>query len=155
LQLRKFGQSGATGGARRDGLAARRLYGIVSIQSGRAGGDPSVPPRLGLLELMLEEANSARIALALQDGSLDAAFLRPGVAGSESFECRFLAMIVAIAAGHPVAVAADLARLNEGPFVLFPRQIGPTLYLIPHHQVVADGASRPGLSSDRGITRGP
>ena len=85
------------------------------------------------VELTLEEANSVRLAKGLRDGSLDAAFLRPGVAGSEAFQLRLLSeepMIVAIPAGHPVAAQpeVDLATLKEDPFLLFPRQSGPMLY---------------------------
>ena len=39
-------------------------------------------------------------------------------------------MILALPAGHPLAAEprVDLASLKDDPFLLFPRQIGPTLY---------------------------
>jgi DNA-binding transcriptional LysR family regulator len=85
------------------------------------------------VDISLEEANSARLVVGLQDGSLDAAFLRPGVSGTEAFQLRLLSeepMVLALPASHLVAAetTVDLAALKDDPFLLFPRQIGPTLY---------------------------
>jgi DNA-binding transcriptional LysR family regulator len=85
------------------------------------------------VELMLEEANTTRLVAGLQDGSFDAVFLRPGATGSEAFQLRLLSeepMVVALPASHPVAAQdeVDLSMLKDDPFLLFPRQIGPTLY---------------------------
>jgi DNA-binding transcriptional LysR family regulator len=85
------------------------------------------------VDLTLEEANTTRLMAGLQDGSLDAAFLRPESAGSEAFQLRALSeepMIVALPASHPAAAQqeVDLAALSEESFLLFPRPIGPTLY---------------------------
>jgi len=85
------------------------------------------------VDLTLEEANTTRLVAGLQDGSLDAVFLRPGAAGSEAFQLRLLSeepMIVALPARHPVAAQreVDLATLKEDPFLLFPRQNGSMLY---------------------------
>jgi DNA-binding transcriptional LysR family regulator len=85
------------------------------------------------VDLTLEEANTTRLVAGLQDGSLDAVFLRPNAAGSEAFQLRLLSeepMIVALPASHPAAAQqeVDLATLKEDPFLLFPRPIGPMLY---------------------------
>jgi DNA-binding transcriptional LysR family regulator len=85
------------------------------------------------VDLTLEEANTTRLVAGLQDGSLDAVFLRPGAAGSEAFQLRLLSeepMIVVLPARHPVAAQreVDLATLKEDPFLLFPRQNGSMLY---------------------------
>src|SRR5258708_13916965 len=85
------------------------------------------------VDLRLEEANTTRLVAGLQDGSFDAVFLRPGAVGSEAFQLRLLSeepMVMALPASHPAAAQqeVDLATLKEDPFLLFPRQIGPTLY---------------------------
>ena len=85
------------------------------------------------VELTLEEANTTRLVAGLRDGSLDAAFLRPGAVGSETFQLRLLSeepMMVVLPANHPSAAGqeVDLADLKADSFLLFPRPIGPTLY---------------------------
>ena len=87
----------------------------------------------GDVELALEEANTSRLVTGLEDGSLDAAFLRPGEAGTEAFQLRLLSeepMIAALPASHPAAAqqAVDLATLKLDPFLLFPRPSGPRFY---------------------------
>jgi DNA-binding transcriptional LysR family regulator len=85
------------------------------------------------VHLTLEEANTTRLVAGLQDGSLDAVFLRPGAPGSEGLQLRPLSeepMVAALPESHPAAAhqEIDLALLKDDPFVLFPREIGPTLY---------------------------
>jgi DNA-binding transcriptional LysR family regulator len=85
------------------------------------------------VDLTLEQATTTRLVAGLQDGSLDAAFLRPGAVGSDAFQLRPLSeepMVVALPSGHPVASQqeVDLATLKEDPFLLFPRPISPTLH---------------------------
>jgi DNA-binding transcriptional LysR family regulator len=85
------------------------------------------------VELTLEEAHTTRLVEGLEDGAFDAVFLRPGSAGSEAFQLRFLSeepMVAALPAGHPAAAQeeVDLATLKDEPFLLFPREVGPTLY---------------------------
>jgi DNA-binding transcriptional LysR family regulator len=87
----------------------------------------------GEVELALEEVNTTRLVAGLEEGSLDAAFLRPGDAGIEAFQLRLLSeepMVAALPASHPAAVqqAVDLATLKLDPFLLFPRPNGPALY---------------------------
>lgn len=85
------------------------------------------------VELTLEEANTTRLVAGLKEGSLDAAFLRPGDAAREAFQLRLLydePMVAALPASHPAVAqqAVDLATLRLDPFLLFPRPIGPRLY---------------------------
>jgi DNA-binding transcriptional LysR family regulator len=85
------------------------------------------------VDLLLEEANSTRLIARLQEGSLDAAFLRPEVAGSEVLSVRVISqepMMIALPSNHRAAKQAevDLKLLKNDSFLLFPRQIGPTLY---------------------------
>ena len=85
------------------------------------------------VDLYLEEANTTRLVDGLRDGSLDAAFLRPGAVGSEAFQLRMLSeepMMAVLPANHPLAARqeVDLADLKTEPFLLFPRPIGPMLY---------------------------
>jgi DNA-binding transcriptional LysR family regulator len=85
------------------------------------------------VELVLEEANTTRLIAGLKEGSLDAAFLRPGDAAREAFQLRLLyeePMVAALPASHPAVApqAVDLATLRLDPFLLFPRPIGPRLY---------------------------
>jgi DNA-binding transcriptional LysR family regulator len=97
------------------------------------------------VDLSLEEANTTRLVAGLQDGSLDAAFLRPGTVGSEAFQLRLLSeepMVVALPANHPCAAGqdVDLAELRMDSFLLFPRQVSPTL-----HDSVVDACRKAGF----------
>src|SRR5246127_2035493 len=83
--------------------------------------------------LTLEEANTTRLITGLREGTLDAVFLRPGTPGTEDLQLRRLseeAKVVALPQPHPAAALEkiDLALLKDDPFLLFPREIGPTVY---------------------------
>jgi DNA-binding transcriptional LysR family regulator len=85
------------------------------------------------IDLTLEEANTAPLITRLREGTLDAAFLRPGAAGTDELQVRRLSeepMVVALPKRHHAAAfeAIDLALLKDDPFLLFPREIAPTLY---------------------------
>jgi DNA-binding transcriptional LysR family regulator len=85
------------------------------------------------IDLTLEEANTAPLITRLREGTLDAAFLRPGAAGTGELQLRGLSeepMVVALPERHHAAASEqiDLARLKDDPFLLFPRDIAPTLY---------------------------
>jgi DNA-binding transcriptional LysR family regulator len=85
------------------------------------------------VHLTLEESNSTRLLIGLQEGSLDAVFLRPDVPGSEAFQLRLLSeepMVVVLPKAHPAAAQKQvaLAMLKDDAFLLFPREGGPTLY---------------------------
>ena len=85
------------------------------------------------IDLTLEEANTAPLTARLREGTLDAGFLRPGAAGIGELQVRRLSeepMMVALPKRHHAAglKQIDLALLNDDPFLLFPREIAPTLY---------------------------
>jgi len=85
------------------------------------------------IDLTLEEANTAPLTARLREGTLDAGFLRPGAAGIGELQVRRLSeepMMVALPKRHHAAglKQIDLALLKDDPFLLFPREIAPTLY---------------------------
>ena len=85
------------------------------------------------VRLSLEEANTTRLVEGLKEGTLDAVFLRPGASGIDGFQLRLLSeepMMVALPVSHPAAkdVTVDLVDLAADPLLLFPREVGPTLY---------------------------
>jgi DNA-binding transcriptional LysR family regulator len=85
------------------------------------------------IHLTLEEANTTRLVVSLREGMLDAVFLRPGTPNTEDLQLRRLSeepMVVALPKRHPAAPLEkiDLAMLKDDPFLLFPREIGPTVY---------------------------
>ncbi|HGY2281771.1 TPA: itaconate degradation transcriptional regulator RipR [Citrobacter braakii] len=83
--------------------------------------------------LQLEEGNTTRLADGLNEGSLDVAFLRPGFGGSERFHLRLFPeepMVIVLAETHPQAACDRIAlhTLKDEAFLLFPREIGLSLY---------------------------
>ena len=85
------------------------------------------------VDLTLEESNTTRLVSALNEGELDAAFLRPGSAGLDEFQLRLLSeepLLAVLPAKHALArrPKLKLADLGHERFVLFPREIGPTLF---------------------------
>jgi DNA-binding transcriptional LysR family regulator len=83
--------------------------------------------------LTLEEANTTRLVAGLREGTLDAVFLRPGTPDTGELQLRRLSdepMVVALPKRHPAAgrQEIDLALLKDDPFLLFPREIAPTIY---------------------------
>jgi DNA-binding transcriptional LysR family regulator len=85
------------------------------------------------VDLTLEEANTTLLVTGLREGALDAVFLRPGTPDTEQLQLRRVSeepMVVALPKRHPVAALEkiNLARLEDDPFLLFPRDIAPTLY---------------------------
>jgi DNA-binding transcriptional LysR family regulator len=85
------------------------------------------------IDLTLEEANTAPLITRLREGTLDAAYLRPGAPGTDELQVRRLSeepMVVALPKRHHAAAfeQIDLALLKDDPFLLFPRETAPTLY---------------------------
>ncbi|APH55094.1 Transcriptional regulator, LysR family [Granulibacter bethesdensis] len=85
------------------------------------------------VEVRLEEANTARLAIGLREGSLDVVFLRPGMPGLNDFQLRSVSeepMLAALPSSHPAAGDSEVAltQLADDPLLLFPRPVGPTLY---------------------------
>jgi DNA-binding transcriptional LysR family regulator len=86
-----------------------------------------------LVSLSLRENDSISLCLALVEGNVDVAFIRPPPPQPERIGLDHLFnedMLVALPAGHPLENMASiaLADLSEMPFVRYPRQIGPSLY---------------------------
>lgn len=80
----------------------------------------------------LLEANSSRLADALRDGDIDAAFLRPGAADETGLDVEVLTeevMVVALPIDHPIAYSdpVDLSQLSDEPFLFTPREVGSTV----------------------------
>jgi DNA-binding transcriptional LysR family regulator len=131
VDRREGDHGGTAGGARRDRSASRRLHRLGCIQYRRA--IRAFRRAYADVHLTLEEANTIRLVAGLQEGSLDAVFLRPGAPESEAFQLRLLSeepLVVALPKDHPAAPQPeiDLPTLKDEPFVLFPRAVGPTLY---------------------------
>jgi DNA-binding transcriptional LysR family regulator len=85
------------------------------------------------IDLTLEEANTTRLVTGLREGTLDAVFLRPGTSDTAELQLRRLSeepMVVALPKRHSAArqQEIDLARLKDDPFLLFPREVAPTIY---------------------------
>ncbi|MFB4357975.1 LysR family transcriptional regulator [Pantoea sp. BS_4] len=85
------------------------------------------------VRLQLEEGNTTRLVDGLSEGSLDAVFLRPGFTGSDRFQLHLLSeesMVLVLPENHPAASKTSIAlsALHDNDFLLFPREIGPTLY---------------------------
>jgi DNA-binding transcriptional LysR family regulator len=83
--------------------------------------------------LTLEEANTTRLVTGLREGTLDAVFLRPGTPDTGELQLRRLSeepMVVALPKRHSAAgqQEIDLAMLKHDPFLLFPREVAPTVY---------------------------
>jgi DNA-binding transcriptional LysR family regulator len=85
------------------------------------------------IHLTLEEANTTLLITGLREGTLDAVFLRPGMPDTAELQLRVVSeepMVVALPKRHPAAARKeiDLATLKDDPFLLFPREIAPTIY---------------------------
>jgi len=88
------------------------------------------------VELTLEESNSNGLVAALREGTLDVAFLRPAAVSEDGLRFRVVAeepMVAALPAGHPLVARGReaglyLADLADEPFILTPRNLGPSLY---------------------------
>jgi DNA-binding transcriptional LysR family regulator len=85
------------------------------------------------IDLTLEEANTTRLVTGLREGTFDVVFLRPGAPDSGELQLRRLSdepMVVALHKRHSAAdqQEIDLALLKHDPFLLFPREVAPTIY---------------------------
>jgi DNA-binding transcriptional LysR family regulator len=115
-------------GSLRVGFTASATFNVVVPSTIRAfrGAYPDV-------DLTLEEDNTAPLITRLREGTLDAAFLRPGTPGAEELQLRRLPeepMVAALPKDHPAAALkkVHIAILKDEPFLLFPREIAPTVY---------------------------
>src|SRR5262249_34940875 len=108
-------------GSLRVGFTASATFNVVVLSAIRTF-------RRAYLEiyLTLEEANATRLVAGLREGTLDAAFLRPGSPATEELQLRQLSAeptVVAHPEYYPAAALeeVDLAMLKDHPFLLFPR----------------------------------
>ncbi len=79
------------------------------------------------------EANTAILLDFLNEGVIDAAFLRPGPADRHRPQLLSIGdepLVAVLPASHRHAAAAqlDLGGLAPDPLILFPRAVGPNLY---------------------------
>lgn len=84
------------------------------------------------VELVLEESRSSLLETALEQGTLDAAFLRPPLRSAEMLDFLLIAkepMLVALPAGHrhEARRSLTLLELREEAFILYPRTTGAGL----------------------------
>ncbi|MEV4607864.1 LysR family transcriptional regulator [Neorhizobium sp. LMR1-1-1.1] len=83
--------------------------------------------------LSLIEMNSNWLMEKLNRGELDVAFIRPGLEDPKDVRLKRMAdeqMLVALPVGHPLAAQSrvKLASLAGEPFIIFPRNMGLSLY---------------------------
>jgi DNA-binding transcriptional LysR family regulator len=84
------------------------------------------------VEVSLEERQSTELAVALREGRIDAAFVRPPLKTEEGITLHLLEeedMVVAVPSGHPLAKRQDidLRELASESFILYPRAVRPGL----------------------------
>ncbi len=87
------------------------------------------------VNLSLDELNTTLLYQRLARGDLDAAFVRPAADVPEGIHLRLLPdepMVIALPANHRLAAAGEGAKLHlreiaRERFILFPREIGPSL----------------------------
>jgi DNA-binding transcriptional LysR family regulator len=115
-------------GSLRVGLTSSAIFNVVAPSA--IGAFRRAYPDI---ELTLEEANTAPLVTHLGEGRLDVAFLRTGAVGTERLQVRQLSeepLVAVVPKRHHAAALKqiDLALLKDDPFLLFPREIAPTLY---------------------------
>lgn len=88
------------------------------------------------VQVSLSESNSTSLADNLRSGSIDVAFIRPGGSGLADILVVSLPdepLILALpkdhfASGNDPDVPVPLASLQHDPFILTPREVGPSLF---------------------------
>jgi DNA-binding transcriptional LysR family regulator len=85
------------------------------------------------VELSLSEANTTVLLEHLAEEDLDVVFIRPGRSDPEGVQVYHLAeeaMVIVLPSSHPLARAGalPLSSVSREPFVLFPRDAGPSLF---------------------------
>ncbi|CCG85376.1 LysR family transcriptional regulator [Erwinia piriflorinigrans] len=89
--------------------------------------------RFPAITLLPREENMAALMHDLQEGLLDAAFVRLPCESSKAFNLKVIAsekMALVLPAAHRLADTAclSLAQLQDEPLILFPREVAPSLY---------------------------
>lgn len=85
------------------------------------------------MEMITGEQNMATLLHNLQEGLLDAAFVRLPCESSKAFNLKVIAsekMLAVLPPGHALAGQASLSlqQLAEDPLILFPQEVAPSLY---------------------------
>jgi len=83
--------------------------------------------------LLPREASMSTLMQDLQEGLLDAAFVRLPCETSKSFHLKLIAseaMRIVLPASHPLSEQEEirLTQLSDTPMVMFPREVAPSLY---------------------------
>jgi DNA-binding transcriptional LysR family regulator len=84
------------------------------------------------VEVSLEERQSTELAVALREGRIDAAFVRPPLKTDEGITLHVLEhedMVLAVPSGHELArrKEIELRELAKETFILYPRAVRPGL----------------------------
>jgi DNA-binding transcriptional LysR family regulator len=84
------------------------------------------------IEVSLEERQSTDLAVALREGRIDVAFVRPPLKSIEGLTLQLLQeedMVAAVPVGHALArrKSIDLRELQNEAFILYPRSVRPGL----------------------------
>lgn len=138
--------------------AARGEVGTIHVGfTGSAAFSPVVPAAIRAfrrawptVKLTLTETNSTRLLTDLIDGQLDAAFLRQNTVDHANIKLHDLGnepMLAVLPTGHPAATheTISLAMLAHDPFVLTPREVGPT-----HFDTVINACRNAGFEPELG-----
>ena len=100
--------------------------------------------------LLPREASMSRLMQDLQEGLLDAAFVRLPCETSKSFNLKLIAsekMRIVLHHAHPLSRQTEiaLAQLSATPMVMFPREIAPSL-----HESIISACVRAGFQPQTG-----
>ncbi|OSQ38890.1 LysR family transcriptional regulator [Thalassospira mesophila] len=119
--------------------AARGEVGSIHVGfTGSAAFNPVVPAAIRAfrrawptVKLTLTETNSTRLLTDLIEGHLDAIFLRQKIVENTNIKLHDLGdepMLAVVPTSHPAAAhhTVCLAMLQNDPFILTPREVGPT-----------------------------
>ncbi|CAO95056.1 LysR family transcriptional regulator [Erwinia tasmaniensis] len=105
--------------------------------------------RFPAITLLPREENMAALMHDLQEGLLDAAFVRLPCESSKAFNLKVIAsekMALVLPAKHRLADTdcLSLAQLKDEPLILFPREVAPSLY-----EVIISACLRAGFQPER------
>ncbi|MBS6034284.1 MAG: LysR family transcriptional regulator [Pantoea sp.] len=113
--------------------------------------------RYPAMELLTREENMALLMQDLQEGLLDAAFIRLPCESSKAFNLRVIStekMLIALPRQHPLsqAPAVALSALAQETLVIFPREVAPSLYELIVSACLRAGFSRQAFQQAPQIT---
>ncbi|CCP01122.1 HTH-type transcriptional regulator alsR [Erwinia amylovora Ea644] len=104
--------------------------------------------RFPAIMLLPREENMAALMHDLQEGLLDAAFVRLPCESSKAFNLKVIAsekMALVLPADHRLCAAPclSLAQLQDDPLIMFPRKVAPSLY-----EVIVSACLRAGFQPE-------